>query len=67
MVEINHLLFWGMFGVCFEILFTAISDLYSKRNFNLMGHTSLWMFPIYSLGLTYGFDLVQYCISNDFI
>ena len=31
MVEINHLLFWGMFGLCFEILFTAISDLYSKR------------------------------------
>ena len=59
MVEINHLIFWGMFGLCFEVLFTSISDLYSKRNFNLMGHTSLWMFPIYSLGLTYGFDFVQ--------
>ena len=56
-----------MFGLCFEILFTSISELCSKRNFNLMGHTSLWMFPIYSLGLTYGFDLVQYFISNDFI
>ena len=67
MVEINHLLFWGMFGLCFEILFTAIVDLYSKKNFNLTGHTSLWMFPIYSFGLSYGFDLVQYLISNDFI
>ena len=67
MIEINHLLFWGMFGLCFEILFTAIVDLYSKKNFNLIGHTSLWMFPIYSFGLSYGFDLVQYLISNDFI
>jgi hypothetical protein len=65
MIEINHLLFWGMFGLCFEIFFTAIVDLFSKRNFNLMGHTSLWMFPIYSLGLTYGFDFVQQIISND--
>ncbi len=67
MIEINHLLFWGMFGLCFEIFFTSIVDLFSKRNFNLMGHTSLLMFPIYSLGLSYGFDLVQYIIPNDFI
>ena len=66
-MEINYLLFWGMFGLCFEIIFTAIVDLFSKRNFNLMGHTSLWMFPIYSLGLTYGFDFVQHIIPNDFI
>ena len=67
MIELNYILFWGMFGLCFEVLFTSISDLYSKRNFNLMGHTSLWMFPIYAFGLTYGFDLVQYLITNDFI
>ena len=67
MIEINHLLFWGMFGLCFEIFFTAIVDFFSKKNKNLMGHTSLLMFPIYSLGLTYGFDLVQHFISNDFI
>ena len=64
---INQLLFWGMFGLFFEIFFTAIVDLFSKRNFNLIGHTSLWMFPIYSLGLTYGFDFVQQIIPNDFI
>ena len=67
MIQINHLLFWGMFGLCFEILFTAIENLYLKRKLNLMGHTSIWMFPIYSLGLTYGFDLVKYFVSNDFI
>ena len=67
MIELNYILFWGMFGLCFEILFTSVVDLFSKRNFNLMGHTSLWMFPIYAFGLTYGFDLVQYLITNDFI
>tara|TARA_B100000686_G_C16387863_1_gene760912 strand:+ start:69 stop:470 length:402 start_codon:yes stop_codon:yes gene_type:complete len=67
MIEINHLIFWGMFGLCFEVLFTAIVDLYSKNNFNLKGYTSLWMFPVYSMGLTYGFDLVQYIIPNDFL
>lgn len=56
-----------MFGLSLEIFFTAITDLFLKRDFNLKGHTSLWMFPIYSLGLTYGFDIVQQIISNDFI
>ena len=67
MIELNYILFWGMFGLCFEILFTSGVDLFLKRNFNLRGHTSLWMFPIYAFGLTYGFDLVQYLITNDFI
>ena len=63
-MQINQLLFWGMFGLSLEIFFTAIVDLFSKKDFNLKGHTSLWMFPIYSLGLTYGFDIVQQIISN---
>ena len=66
-MQINQLLFWGIFGLIIEIFFTAIVDLFSKRDFNLKGHTSLWMFPIYSLGLTYGFDVVQQIIPNDFI
>tara|TARA_B110000196_G_C20904119_1_gene547362 strand:- start:277 stop:684 length:408 start_codon:yes stop_codon:yes gene_type:complete len=66
-LQINQLLFWGTFGLIVEIFFTAIVDLFSKRDFNLKGHTSLWMFPIYSLGLTYGFDVIQQIIPNDFI
>lgn len=66
-MQINQLLFWGIFGLIVEIFFTAIVDLFSKRDFNLKGHTSLWMFPIYSLGLTYGFDVIQQIIPNDFI
>ena len=67
MIEINQLLFWGMFGLCCEIVFTAVMNLVSKKTYNLIGHTSLWMFPVYSVGLTYGFILVQYTIPNDFI
>ena len=67
MIEINHLLFWGMFGLCCEIIFTAVMNLFSKKAYNLIGHTSLWMFPVYSIGLTYGFSLVQDIIPNDFI
>ena len=66
-MEINHLLFWGMFGLCCEIMFTAMVNLFSKKRYNLIGHTSIWMFPIYGIGLTYGFSLIQYIISNDFI
>ena len=66
-MEINHLLFWGIFGLCCEIIFTALVNLFSKKAYNLMGHTSLWMFPIYSIGLSYGFSLIQYIIPNDFI
>ena len=66
-MDINYLLFWGIFGLCCEITFTAIVNLFSKKGYNLIGHTSLWMFPIYAIGLTYGFSLVKYIIPNDFL
>ena len=64
---IPEILFWGMFGLSVEIAFTAIFDLITKRKISLMGHTSLWMFPIYAFGLSYGFDLVEIVIQNDII
>lgn len=36
----------GTIGWCMEILFTATGAL-RRRELPLMGHTSLWMFPIY--------------------
>ncbi len=36
----------GITGWCMEIVFTALSSL-RRRNFQLKGSTSLWMFPIY--------------------
>lgn len=36
----------GLFGWCFEIIFTALGSL-RNRDMTLKGKTSLWMFPIY--------------------
>jgi len=66
-MEINHLLFWGMFGLTLEVLFTALVGLITKKNYNLMGHTSIWMFPIYAFGLSYGFDLIKQTIHHDYL
>ena len=66
-MSVNYLIFWGVFGMVVEICFTAIRDLLQKKQLNLVGHTSLWMFPIYGLGLSYGFDFVIYLIESDLI
>ena len=42
----NNFLKCGLAGWCMEILFTALGSL-QKREFRLIGQTSLWMFPIY--------------------
>lgn len=39
----------GTLGWCLEILFTALHSL-RRRDLTLMGHTSIWMFPIYGSG-----------------
>ena len=36
----------GLTGWCFEILYTSLNSL-RRRNMQLTGTTSLWMFPIY--------------------
>ena len=66
-MHISEVLFWGMFGICAEIGFTAIFDLITKKKIALMGHTSFWMFPIYAFGLSYGFDLAESIITNDIV
>ena len=66
-MDVNYLVFWGVFGMIVEICFTAVRDLISKREFNLMGHTSLWMFPVYAIGLSHGIDFVIELISNDIL
>ncbi|MCL2253576.1 MAG: hypothetical protein FWC09_03955 [Lachnospiraceae bacterium] len=44
---IKDLIKCGVAGWCLEIIFTAANSL-RRRNMKLMGHTSLWMFPIYA-------------------
>ena len=43
---VKNFLTCGLAGWCMEILFTALDSL-RRRNFKLMGKTSIWMFPIY--------------------
>lgn len=38
----------GLTGWCLEILFTSF-DSFRRRELQLMGRTSLWMFPIYGM------------------
>jgi hypothetical protein len=66
-MTIPEVLFWGLFGIMTEVAFTAIFDLIAKKKIDLLGHTSLWMFPIYAYGLSYGFDLVESTIQNDIL
>jgi len=59
-VSVIDYLFWGMFGLTLEITFTAIR----KRDISLIGHTSLWMFPVYAVGLTHGLDFIMESIES---
>lgn len=36
----------GLTGWCLEILFTAMGSIH-KKDFRMIGQTSIWMFPIY--------------------
>ena len=40
---------YGLGGWCGEVLFTALTDSLPKRDWQLVGTTYLWMFPIYGL------------------
>ena len=63
-----YFVFFGMFGMVMELIFTAFRDLVrGQGDVSLQGHTSLWMFPVYALGLTYGLDTVAHLITNDWV
>lgn len=40
---------YGLGGWCGEVLFTALTDSISRRDWRFVGTTYLWMFPIYGL------------------
>ena len=44
----NNFMICGLTGWCMEIIFTSL-DSVRNNNFKLMGHTSIWMFPIYGM------------------
>ena len=61
-----NLLIFGSLGMTIEILFNGIlSYALGRRNsLCLKGEISVWMFPVYALGLTYGFDIVEQTITT---
>lgn len=44
----RNFLICGLTGWCMEIIFTSMKSLFT-HDYHLMGHTSLWMFPIYGM------------------
>jgi len=60
---INFLIL-GSLGVTLELLFNAVLSygLGRRKSFCLKGEVSVWMFPVYAFGLTYGFDLIEHVI-----
>jgi len=55
----------GLVGMMIELTFTSIIESWKRRDLALMGRVSLWMFPVYALGLSYGFDFVMSVIPSD--
>lgn len=60
-----RILFFGMLGMTLEVLFVAFRKYFKNNDRNLIGHVSLFMFPIYGLGLTLGFDFIEFLIPLD--
>lgn len=44
-----RVLLFALFGLLIEVFFTAGGGLIMKQNWNLRGHTSPWMMPVYGL------------------
>lgn len=49
----NRFLACGVCGWCLELLWTGFHS-FRRRDMKLMGHSSIWMFPIYGLGSLIG-------------
>ena len=44
----KRFIFCGLVGWCLEIFWTGLKSL-QRRQMKLMGHSSIWMFPIYGM------------------
>ena len=44
----NRFILCGLLGWCLEIFWTGLKSL-QRRQMKLMGHSSIWMFPIYGM------------------
>ncbi len=53
---------FGILGVCGEVFFTALHSILKTRRLRLMGHSFIWMFPIYGL-LAFCFQPLHHLIA----
>ena len=44
-----RVMLFAFLGLLIEVFFTSMGGLLGKANFNLRGHSSLWMLPVYGL------------------
>jgi len=44
---------YGLVGLSLEVAFTAINSLFTVGDKNLSGFSSLWMIPVYGLGVVF--------------
>ena len=49
----NKFITCGVIGWCMEIFWTSF-DAFRKRELKLVGHSSIWMFPIYGMAAMLG-------------
>jgi len=49
---IERFILYGLFGLLLEVVWTGINSLF-KRDKSLRCTTSLWMFPIYGMGIVF--------------
>lgn len=54
-----RVLIYGVLGCFCELAWTGLAAAFRYRDPSLKGRVSLWMFPVYGLGLGPGFDLVD--------
>ena len=48
----KRFIFCGLVGWCLEIFWTGLKSL-QRRQMKLMGHSSIWMFPIYGMAFLF--------------
>ena len=66
MFDVAEMLTMGCVGVTIEVSFNAILSycLGQRTKASMKGEISMWMFFVYAIGLTIGFDLIEATIPD---
>lgn len=59
----TQFMIFGTIGMLAEVVFNSIKGLLAERSYELKGHTSVWMFPIYGL-IAFVFPLVSFRLGS---